>query len=97
MVLFIGLVHKDPDSCYGISFPDAPGCFSAADEPDAIFAMAQEALGLWMEVTLEQGYPAPSTRSVEEIRQDPEWRDSLETATFVIGVNLELPLLEVAA
>ncbi len=32
MKIFYGLVHKDNDSAFGITFPDAPGCFSAADE-----------------------------------------------------------------
>lgn len=26
----IVIVHKDENSAYGMSFPDAPGCFSAA-------------------------------------------------------------------
>jgi predicted RNase H-like HicB family nuclease len=29
-----------------MTFPDAPGCFSAADEIDDLFAMATEALEL---------------------------------------------------
>ncbi len=37
---YIVIVHKDEHSAYGMSFPDAPGCFSAADEIDDIFAMA---------------------------------------------------------
>ena len=97
MALYIGLVHKDPESCYGMSFPDAPGCFSAADEPDEIFAMAQEALGLWLEGTLEEGFSVPPLRTIEEIRRDPEWRESLEAAAFVIGVELELPAAKAAA
>ena len=32
MKIFYGLVHKENDSAFGITFPDAPGCFSAADE-----------------------------------------------------------------
>ncbi len=57
MSLYIGLVHKDPDSSYGMSFPDAPGCFSAADTPEQIYKMAREALTLWLEGMLEDGLP----------------------------------------
>ena len=32
MNTYFALVHKDAGSAYGISFPDLPGCFSAADE-----------------------------------------------------------------
>ena len=31
-MLYPVYVHKDPDSAYGVTFPDFPGCFSAADE-----------------------------------------------------------------
>ncbi|MDI6026348.1 type II toxin-antitoxin system HicB family antitoxin [Corticibacterium sp. UT-5YL-CI-8] len=31
---YIALTHKDPDSAYGVSFPDIPGCFSAGDSVD---------------------------------------------------------------
>ena len=45
---YIALVHKDLESAYGVSFPDAPGCFSAADTIDDLFANAAEAIALWM-------------------------------------------------
>ncbi|QGM97626.1 type II toxin-antitoxin system HicB family antitoxin [Methylocystis parvus] len=47
MKRYIAIVHKDENSAYGMTFPDAPGCFSAADEIDDLFAMASEALELW--------------------------------------------------
>lgn len=83
---YIGIVHKDPDSAYGISFPDAPGCFSAADELDDVFAMAEAALTGWTEVMLEYGDPIPPTRDLSEIKQDPEWEESLATSAFLIAV-----------
>ena len=57
---YIVIVHKDEHSAYGMSFPDAPGCFSAADEIEDIFAMASEALELWAEGMREDGLPIPS-------------------------------------
>jgi predicted RNase H-like HicB family nuclease len=62
MKTFFALVHKDADSAYGISFPDLPGCFSAADEADDILPQASEALSLWFDNTEEV-----SPRSMEEI------------------------------
>jgi predicted RNase H-like HicB family nuclease len=97
MALYIGIVHKDPDSCYGMSFPDAPGCFSAADEAKDIYAMAEEALTLWIETMQEDGHPIPSTRTVEQVQADPEWRESLSDAAFLIGVKIEVPGLKAAA
>lgn len=42
-------VHKDEGSAYGMTFPDFPGCFSAADEPGDIPRMAQEAVEVYFE------------------------------------------------
>ena len=41
---YIAIVHKDLGSAYGMTFPDAPGCFSATDDLDDLFEMANEAL-----------------------------------------------------
>jgi predicted RNase H-like HicB family nuclease len=49
MKYFYALVRKDPDSAFGIEFPDLPGCFSAADEIEDVLPNACEALELWFE------------------------------------------------
>lgn len=49
MRYFTALIHKDEGSAYGLTFPDLPGAFAAADEWDAIPAAATEALDLWFE------------------------------------------------
>lgn len=63
MKTFIGVVHKDDDSAWGISFPDVPGCFSAADDLDDLVAAAAEALALWFE-----DQPVVEPRGLEAIR-----------------------------
>jgi predicted RNase H-like HicB family nuclease len=83
---YIGIVHKDADSAYGITFPDAPGCFSAADAMDDVFAMAEEALTGWTEAMLESGNTIPPTRDLSVISKDPEWKESLATSAFLIAV-----------
>ncbi|MER2509126.1 type II toxin-antitoxin system HicB family antitoxin [Amaricoccus sp.] len=49
MKTYLALVHKDPDSAWGVSFPDLPGCHSAADDFGDLLANAAEALALWFE------------------------------------------------
>lgn len=49
MQYFYAVVHKDQGSAFGVSFPDIPGCFSAADRLEDIVANATEALSLWFE------------------------------------------------
>lgn len=63
MKYYYAVVHKDPDSAYGVHFPDLPGCFSAADELDDVLSNATEAMELWLE---DEAEPEPS--SVERIR-----------------------------
>ena len=84
---YIAIVHKDENSAYGMTFPDAPGCFSAADEIDDLFAMASEALELWAEGMIEDGHRIPATRDFEAIRRDFDWAESFSDAAFVIAVQ----------
>ena len=49
MRFYLGVVHKDEDSAFGVHFPDLPGCFSAADSLDDIVAQATEAVSLYFE------------------------------------------------
>lgn len=58
MKYFYAVVHKDPDSAYGVHFPDLPGCFSAADELDDVLSNATEAMELWLE---DEAEPEPSS------------------------------------
>ena len=41
---YIGLIHKDTDSDYGVSFPDFPGVITAGATLDDARALAEEAL-----------------------------------------------------
>ena len=44
---YCAIVHKDGGSAFGVTFPDLPGCFSAADCEADIVPNAMEALALW--------------------------------------------------
>lgn len=88
---YIVIVHKDPDSAYGMTFPDAPGCFSAADELDDLFAMAREALEGWTEGMVDEGIRLPPTRDLSDIKADPEWADAFSDAVIVIAIDPPKP------
>lgn len=94
---YIAIIHQEGDSAYGVSFPDAPGCFSAADELDDLFAMATEALELWSEGMREDGLPFPPTRDLSEIKADPEWAASFEGAAMIIAIEAPWDKLSRAA
>jgi predicted RNase H-like HicB family nuclease len=70
MAYYIALIHKEPDSGYGISFPDVPGVTAVADTLDAAMQEAATALGFAFE-EWEDAIPAP--RTLDALRQDPEF------------------------
>lgn len=79
MKYFYALVHKDQDSAFGLSFPDLPGCFSAADSEADVLENACEALDLWFE-DAEDVEP----RSVDQIREAVQ--DELAAGAFLMAV-----------
>lgn len=104
---YVAFIHKDPDSCFGVSFPDFPGCISAGDTLDEAVANGAEALAghiKWMEA---DGDPVPPPRSLDQIRSDDSLAEDREDAVLVaiplvrdlgsttrINVSLDLGLLE---
>ena len=84
---YIGIVHRDGGSAYGIAFPDAPGCFSAADSLDDLFGMAEEAVDLWLESMAGDRAAIPHPRDLSEIRADPTWAEAFADAVLVIAVR----------
>jgi predicted RNase H-like HicB family nuclease len=79
MKTYFALIHKDDSSAYGATFPDLPGCFSAADSFAAILPNAAEALDLWFE---DADLVEP--RSIEAVRADVA--DDLAAGAFLVAV-----------
>jgi predicted RNase H-like HicB family nuclease len=72
-------IHKDEDSCYGVSIPDIPGCFSAGETLDEAIDNTQEAISGHLEILAEEGTVAPKASIVEDYFQ----RDEYTGATWV--------------
>lgn len=81
MRTYFAVVEKDPDSAFGVSFPDLPTCFSAADEQDGVLANAIEALQLLAEDT-----PLPLPSSHADILSLPDVRQALSAGGYLISV-----------
>lgn len=73
---YITLIHKDSDSCYGVSFPDVPGVVTAGDTIDEAMQKAAEALEFaaedWSRLS---GSHWPQARTIHELRADPEFQE----------------------
>jgi predicted RNase H-like HicB family nuclease len=95
---YIALIHKDPHSEFGVSFPDFPGCISAGATLDEARTNAEEALAFHVEGMAEDGDAIPEPSSLEQIMADPENRDAVavliplrEHAARTVRVNITLP------
>jgi antitoxin HicB len=81
---YIALIHKDRDSCYGVSFSDVPGVFTAGDTIDEAVAKAAEVLSFAAEDwTHLAGQPFPSPRTIDTLRTDPDFREQAVDAVLV--------------
>lgn len=80
---YIGVVHQDGNSAFGVHFPDVPGCTSAADELDDLLANASEALALHLE-----GEALPEARSLDTLRDDVEVARDLREGAFLLAIPL---------
>jgi antitoxin HicB len=82
---YIALIHKDADSCYGVSFPDVPGVFTAGDTIDEAMQQAAGVLEFaaedWKNPDGSKAFPAP--RTIDELRSDPQFRQDAADAVIV--------------
>jgi predicted RNase H-like HicB family nuclease len=85
MAHYIALIHKEPDTDFGVAFPDLPGLIAAGDTLDDAIRNAGELLVFaaedWTDLT--GGDPFPTARTIDEIRADPTLTDQLAGATLV--------------
>ncbi len=83
MRVYIGVVHQEGDSAFGIHFPDVPGCFSAADRLEDLLPNAVEALSLHLE-----GEALPQARAMDALRADEDVRRDMAEGAFLLAVPL---------
>jgi predicted RNase H-like HicB family nuclease len=95
---YIALLRKDPDSDFGVDFPDFPGCITAGSTLEETRAMAQEALESHIECMLELGQMIPEPSSLDDIMTDPENAEAIPFPVAVsnrrgegVQINLTIP------
>lgn len=60
------IIHKDPDSDYGVTVPGLPGCYSAGNSYEDALINAREAIELHLEGLQSEGMAIPTPPPVEE-------------------------------
>ncbi len=102
MTAYVALLRKQPDTDYGVDFPDFPGCITAGTTLDDARRMAAEAIQLHIEGMIEDGETIPAPSRLEDIMADPHHRDavavlidaSIRRPAVRINVSLPPDLLE---
>ena len=67
------VLHKDPDSEYGVTVPDLPGCFSAGRTVEEALDAVVEAIECHIGGLLMDGLPVPAAQPVEAHRKNREY------------------------
>jgi len=74
---YIAILHKDPTSDYGVSFPDFPGCITAGSTLEEAKNMAIEALSFHIEGMLEDKETIPAPSTLDTIMDSPDFKDGV--------------------
>ncbi|HLP70744.1 MAG TPA: type II toxin-antitoxin system HicB family antitoxin [Rhizobium sp.] len=86
----VALVHRE-DGSYGLSFPDLPGCVSAATSLDDLLLDGKEALDLHVEAMLRDGEELPEFRSLQQLQAEPAFGEDFATAELVTLLPVDIP------
>lgn len=82
---YIAVIHHDPGSAFGVSFPDFPGCITAGKTFEEARARAAE-VRLCIEEMHAAGEALPVPSTFEAVMQDLDFADGV--AFFVTVAEL---------
>ncbi|WP_333586102.1 type II toxin-antitoxin system HicB family antitoxin [Phenylobacterium sp.] len=93
------LIHKDPDSDYGVYFPDFPACVTASATLGEAAAMARAALDGHVSVIRGDSDAIPTPSTMDQVMAVTEARDGMPLLVSlasagpprVAQVNIALP------
>jgi predicted RNase H-like HicB family nuclease len=88
MKQYVAVVEKDPDSAFGIWFPDVEGCFSAGDTLEQASANAAAALRQHVEALESAGRAVPQARSMDDVLRDKDVRKATSKGAILFAVPL---------
>ena len=73
MLYPIAIALGDEKHAHGVFVPDIPGCFSAADEFQDVYANAIEAITDHIELLVEDGEEIPQPSDIRTLQENPEY------------------------
>ena len=77
MCEYIALIHKEPTTGFGSSFPDFPGAVTVSETLEELRASAEEALAFHMDGMLEDGEDIPMPSAFDVIAKCQDFQDAV--------------------
>jgi predicted RNase H-like HicB family nuclease len=85
---YVAVIEKEPDSAFGVWFPDVEGCFSAGDTVEEAVVNAAAALRQHVEAVESAGRRVPPARSIDEVLLEEDVAASVEAGAVLFAVPL---------
>ncbi len=76
-MLYPIVIHKDPETSYGVTVPDLPGCFSAGDTIEEAMKNAVEAIECHVEGILLDDEILPVAKQIQEHMSEPDYQGGI--------------------
>lgn len=81
---YVAIISKEPESSWGIHFPDLPGCTSAGGTMEEAVENAGKALRLWAEDETD----LPDASTLDSLRKRADVREDLASGGMAVYVPL---------
>ena len=88
---YVAVIEKEPDSAFGIWFPDVEGCFSAGETVEETVANAAAALRQHLDAVESAGRRVPSARSTDDVLRDEDVATAVEAGAVLLVVHANSP------
>ena len=85
---YVAVIEKEPDSAFGVWFPDVEGCFSAGDTLEEAVANAAAALRQHTEALESAGRHVAAARHVDDVLRDKDVRAAVKKGAVLFSVPL---------
>ncbi len=76
-MLYPVVIHKDPETSYGVTVPDLPGCFSVGDTMEEALENAVEAIECHVEGILLDNEYLPTGKTIEEYFLESDYQGGI--------------------
>ena len=88
---YVAVIEKEPDSAFGVWFPDVEGCFSAGETVDEAVANAAAALRQHVEAVESAGRHVSAARSTDDVLHDEDVAAAVKTGAELVVIHANSP------